>query len=108
MKRMRLGRRSFAIAGAAVAALALAGGIAYATIPDSNKVFTACMLKSTGTVRLIDKSLPDSNLMSHCNPTLETQVIWNQQGQTGAPGATGPAGPAGKNGADGKDGQSVT
>jgi Gp5 C-terminal repeat (3 copies) len=71
-----------------VALLAMAGGIAYATIPGSSNVYTACMLKNVGTMRLIDPSLPSSNLMSHCT-TLETQVSWNQQGQNGAAGAPG-------------------
>ena len=33
-------------------------GIAYATIPGAGAVYTACMLKNVGTVRLIDPSLP--------------------------------------------------
>jgi hypothetical protein len=48
------------------AAIALAGGIAYATIPGPNNVYSACMLKGIGTIRLIDKSLPATNLMSRC------------------------------------------
>ena len=40
------------------ALFAVAGGIAYATIPDSGNVYTGCMLKNIGTVRLIDPSLP--------------------------------------------------
>jgi len=80
-------RRAAAVSLAALAAL-LAGGIAYATIPDGNKVFTACMLKNVGTIRLIDPTLPSSNLMSHCS-SLETPVSWNQQGQPGAPGRDG-------------------
>ncbi|HVM56702.1 MAG TPA: hypothetical protein VMT74_04495, partial [Gaiellaceae bacterium] len=67
------------MAAVTAALFALAGGIAYATIPDSGKVYTACMLKSIGTIRLIDPSLPAHNLMSHCT-SLETQVTWNQQG----------------------------
>ncbi|HTS73664.1 MAG TPA: hypothetical protein VMG74_08130, partial [Gaiellaceae bacterium] len=92
-----------------------AAGIAYATIPDSGNVYTACMLKSIGTVRLIDTSLPASNLMGHCTP-FETKITWNQQGQAGAPGppgpkgdpgaagAPGPAGPKGETGATGPQG----
>src|SRR4051812_43175891 len=73
------------------------GGIAYATIPDAGNSYTGCMLKNVGTVRLIDSTLPSSNLMSHCT-ALETQISWNQQGQKGDPGAPGAPG---KNGADG-------
>jgi hypothetical protein len=112
---------------AALASLALAAGVAYATIPGADKVFTACVLNKVGTIRLIDKSLPASDLMSHCT-SLETPITWNQVGQPGAPGpsgAVGPPGPAGpggppgpagsagkdgadgKNGLDGKDGTSV-
>jgi hypothetical protein len=79
----------------------VAAGIAYATIPDSNGVYTACRLNNVGTIRLVDPSLPPSNLQSHCT-SLETRITWNQQGQpgpqgpqgpTGAPGLPGPAGP---------------
>jgi collagen triple helix repeat protein len=102
------GRRQLVVIAAAV--IAVAGGVAYAAIPDGSKVYTACMLKNVGTVRLIDPSLPASNIMSHCNSRLETQVTWNQQGQAGPPGptgpkgATGPAGPPGSDGATGPTG----
>jgi hypothetical protein len=76
---------------------AAAAGIAYAAIPDSNGVYTACMLNKVGTVRLIDPSLPASNLMSHCT-SVETTLTFNQQGP---PGAAGSPGAPGKNGADG-------
>jgi hypothetical protein len=114
MKRFvgRLGMRSALLTAAALAA---AGGIAYAAIPDSGNVYTACMLKNIGTVRLIDSTLPSTNLMSHCT-SLEAQVTWNQQGQQGPPGPpgqqgqqgpkgdTGPQGPKGDTGAAGADG----
>jgi hypothetical protein len=106
------GRRLFtAIAGAAVASSV--AGIAYATIPDQHNVYNACMLKSLGTIRLIDKSLPSTNLMSHCTDK-ETEISWNQAGQPGPPGPQGakgdPGAPGtnGTNGTDGKDGVSVT
>jgi hypothetical protein len=82
---------------------AAAAGIAYATIPDSNGVYTACMLDKVGTVRLIDPSLPASNLMSHCT-SVETKFTFNQQGQQGAPGLPGAPGKDGTPGANGKDG----
>jgi hypothetical protein len=99
-----------------VVAAAIAGGVAYATIPDPGNVYSACMLKGLGTIRLIDKSLPSTNLMSHCTDK-ETEVSWNQAGQAGPPGqhglkgepgAPGTNGTNGTNGADGKDGVSVT
>src|SRR3954454_4516832 len=83
------GRRKVLVAGVVgVAALAIAGGVAFATIPDSGRVYTACVLKNVGTVRLIDTSLGASSLMGRCT-ALETQITWNQQGQKGDPGATG-------------------
>jgi len=106
------GRRLFtAIAGAVVASSV--AGIAYATIPDQHSVYNACMLKSLGTIRLIDKSLPSTNLMSHCTDK-ETEISWNQAGQPGPAGPQGVKGDQGApgtngtNGADGKDGVSVT
>ena len=76
---------------------AAAAGIAYAAIPDSTGVYTACMLDKVGTVRLIDPSLPASNLMSHCT-SAETKFTFNQQGQQGAPGSPGSPGKDGANG----------
>jgi hypothetical protein len=81
------------IAGALVATVVV-GAVAYAAIPTGN-VYTACMLKNVGTIRLIDPTLPSGNPRSHCT-SLETQVAWNQKGDPG---------PAGKDGADGLDGQ---
>jgi hypothetical protein len=100
MKRSWLGTRGLAGGIAAVAALATAGGIAYASIPGPGNVYTACMLKGVGTIRLIDKSLPSTNLMSHCTDK-ETEISWNQTGQ---PGPAGPAGPAGATGGTGPAG----
>ena len=102
-------RRSTRLVLATAALFALGAGIAYATIPDSNKVYTACMLKGIGTIRLIDPSLPASNFMSHCDVRFETQVTWNQQGgagsgPTGPKGATGARGPTGAKGATGPAG----
>ena len=96
--------------------LSLAGGIAYATIPDSGSVYTACLLNRVGTIRLIDPSLGRSSPMGHCTPS-ETQITWNQQGQKGDPGPRGPQGQSGpqgrqgipgSNGTNGTNGLSVT
>jgi hypothetical protein len=89
-------RRRLAIS-LVVAAAALAGGVAYATIPDANNVYSACMLKGVGQIRLIDKALPTTNLMSHCTDK-ETEVSWNQTGPAGAPGAPGAKGDRGEPG----------
>lgn len=91
-----------AAAAGAVVITVLAGSVAWAAIPGEGGIYTACMLKNVGTVRLIDKSLPASNLMSHCKPALEVEIRWNQQGQAGPQGIQGPPGD------DGDDGTSPT
>jgi hypothetical protein len=104
MKSICFRRRGVMVGAAAIAAFAIAGGIAYATIPGPDKVFAACMLKNVGVIRLIDKSLPTTNLMSHCTDK-EIEVFWNQAGQ---PGPAGPQGPKGDPGEPGKDGANGT
>lgn len=110
---MRLRRTRTRVAILAAGAAAIGASVAYAAIPDGNKVFTACMRKNVGTVRLINTSLPASSFMSHCKAA-ETRVSWNQQGQAGAPGkdgtngAPGEDGAPGANGQNGRDGASVT
>jgi hypothetical protein len=103
--KLRVTRKRVALL-VALAALLTAGGVAYATVPGNDTVFAACMLKATGTIRLIDQTLPSSNLRSHCT-SLETQISWNQQGPQGIQGPEGIQGPKGDNGtpgAPGKDG----
>ena len=86
-----------------VAVLAAAVGIGYAAIPDGNGVYTACKLRATGTIRLIDKSLPPASLLSRCT-SHEDQITWSQtgpqgiQGVQGIQGSQGPAGPQGPQG----------
>ena len=72
----------------------------YATIPDANRLYTACMKNSNGNLRLIDPSLGKKSTLGHCTAS-ETQVTWNQSGPAGPPGATGGQGPQGPKGADG-------
>ena len=93
--RLRLTRSRVAIlvAGASL----LVAGVAYATIPDSGGVYTACM-KSNGTIRLIDPSLPANHSMSHCKSN-ETQIKWNQGGPTGDKGPVGDKGARRRQGA---------
>jgi hypothetical protein len=80
--------------------MAVAGGVAYATIPDSGGVIHGCYLKSIGSLRVIDPSAGQ-----RC-AGVEKAIQWNQtgpkglQGPPGANGAAGPAGPAGAPGAD--------
>lgn len=85
---MMSARRVLAGAAGGLLIAATAGAVASATIPGDGNVYKACMLKNVGTIRLIDPSLPSTNLMSHC-ASLETQVSWNQMGQ---PGPQGPPG----------------
>jgi collagen triple helix repeat protein len=103
---MKVFRRVRVSVAAAVLLVLVAAGAAYATIPDGHGVYTACLLKSTGTIRLIDPSITGNSLLNHCTQ-YETQITFNEQGQpgpTGATGATGPAGPAGPTGATGQAG----
>jgi hypothetical protein len=66
-------------------------GIAYASIPDSAGVFTACRSNLSGSVRLIDTAATNPSFR-HCTSSFETQVTWNQRGAPGAPGADGVSG----------------
>jgi hypothetical protein len=78
------------------ALFAAAGGIAYATVPDSANVFHACMLKATGTIRMVDPSATAPSLLRQpCSTTLETPISFNQQGPVGPAGPQGELGPPG-------------
>jgi hypothetical protein len=128
--RIRHPRRNGVLVLVGALALLAVAGVAYATIPDSGGVYTACRLNGVGTIRLIDPSGPSTSLLSHCT-AFETQITWNQKGQNGvsptvaqlSPGDSHcPAGGAaitdaagttayvcsGQNGQNGKDGQSFT
>ena len=81
--------------------------VAYATIPDANGAYTACMLKKVGTIRIIDPST------QQCSASLETQISFGARGEKGdqglqglrgEPGAVGPAGPTGPAGPEGPRG----
>lgn len=90
-------------AALAMAAAAAVAGVAYAAIPSSNGVISACA-NADGTIKLIDKEGGQS-----CAPA-KTLVEWNQQGPAGSQGpagAEGPPGPAGPAGADGVSGYVV-
>lgn len=90
MKRA-LGRRAVRVILAAGALLALAGGIAYATVPGTDGVIHSCYSQSLGTWRPIDTQ---ANPPQKCKSG-ETQLDFNQRGRLGP---TGPVGPAGKDG----------
>ena len=84
------------MAAAAVAAL-VAGGVAYATIPDSSGVIHGCYQKSGGALSVIDASV------TGCAKT-QTELQWNVQGPTGLQGPQGPAGAQGPVGPQGPQG----
>src|SRR5437870_13046100 len=69
----------------AVAVGLAAGGVAYASIPDSSGVIHGCRKTVGGYLRVIDSSV------SACNAG-ETQLNWNQKGATGGRGPTGDKG----------------
>jgi hypothetical protein len=73
-------RRRLVALAAAVAGLALVGGIAYAVIPDSSGVIHGCFKTASGALRVIDPST------TSCLPS-ETAISWNQVGPPGPPGA---------------------
>ncbi len=91
-------RRAVGFFGIAVALFAVAGGVAYATIPDAGGVYHACL--KNGSIRMIDSPT------EQCKAT-ETEITWSKTGQpgpagpTGPAGAVGPAGPAGPQGPQG-------
>lgn len=58
----------------AAAAVLLVGGIAWATIPDSQGVIHGCY-RPDGTLRVVDEGVA-------CRQS-ETAISWNQQGQSG-------------------------
>lgn len=101
-------KRRWVVAAVSVAALAVAAGVAYATIPSDN-VINGCYSKSGGALRVIDATV------TNCSKQ-ETALAWNVQGPkgdkgdpgaigaTGATGPTGPAGPTGPTGATGPQG----
>jgi Collagen triple helix repeat (20 copies) len=91
------GKKLIVTVGAA--ASLLAGGVAYAAIPDGGGVFHACYKTDNGQLRLVDSA-------SQCNPS-ETATQWSQtgpQGPAGPEGAVGPQGPQGLQGDPGDKG----
>jgi hypothetical protein len=88
-------RRSSIIAVVVVGAAA--GGIAYASIPDSKGVIHGCYRKTSGQLIVIDSS------GKGCEEGW-TPLTWSQTGPTGARGPTGPTGATGLTGATGATG----
>jgi hypothetical protein len=95
VSRFRLGRLALALA--ICGAVAAAGSIAYASIPDASGVIHGCYsangAKGTGGAAL---SIVDDS-SANCGKNLQP-ITWNQtgpQGPQGVQGAQGPQGPAG-------------
>ena len=85
-----------AIAAATATAIVVSSSFAIAAIPNSNtKVITGCDLKTSGTLRVIDKQANKT-----CKTT-ETELSWNQQGSKGEPGNAGQSGLPGSAGPPG-------
>src|SRR5436190_6825611 len=84
------------------AAALLAGGFAFATIPDASGVIHGCYMKNGGTIRVIDDGV------TKCAQN-ETSLNWNNagpRGPQGIPGPQGVPGPQGSQGASGPQGPS--
>ena len=80
---MKAGRRRIPAALATAAGVLLAaGGVAYATIPDSSGAIHGCYARSGGSLRVIDATV------TNCK-TGETSLDWNVQGQQGPQGHRG-------------------
>jgi hypothetical protein len=75
-------RRKHLLFVAAALLAAVVAGAAYAAIPDTNGVFTACTNTVNGAVRLIDPSRSGPGPLGSCTQS-ERQVMWNQTGQPG-------------------------
>jgi hypothetical protein len=94
----RIPRQGWVLALCSVVSLAVAGGIAYATIPEEG-VITACQGKPGGSLRVIDAA------SATCKPR-ETTLNWNVQGPAGPPAPAGAEGEQGLPGPQGPPGLS--
>ena len=94
--RSRLGLGSLFVALLVV--LALGVGTVYAAIPNGSGTYSACLVKATGTVRLINFPKVDT-----C-PKGQKLIDWKRTGPQGAAGAAGAQGPQGVPGAQGAPG----
>ena len=90
-------RDVLAAAAGAIAATALAGGIAWAAIPGPGGVIQGCYKQNGGQLRVVDAA-------GDCNAS-ELGLSWSQTGPSGPQGAQGPSGPQGGQGPSGPSGQ---
>lgn len=79
--------------GVVVGALAAAGGVAYAMVPDASGTIHGCYDNKIGTLRVIDPSAGGA-----CDPKKENALSWSQ---------TGPQGPSGTDGTNGVSGYQI-
>lgn len=86
--------RQTTIIAALVGLIAVGAGVA--SIPDSDGTISACYLKTTGALRVIDVDVQS------CRAT-EESIDWSQTGK-GTPGPAGPRGPRGPMGPAGTGG----
>jgi hypothetical protein len=87
------------LATSVVGCALVAGGVAYATIPDGSGVIHGCYAAKDGSLRVIDSGSGQS-----CDPKKESPLDWNVQGAQGPAGPTGPVGPQGPQGDQGPAG----
>ena len=101
-------KKSLVFVAALIGCVVIAGGLAFATIPDGGGVIHGCYSKSGGSLRVIDASV------TNCGKS-ETSLNWGVtgpqgpqgiQGPAGAQGAQGPAGAQGPQGVQGPQGPS--
>ena len=83
---------------AAVPAILVIAAVAYAAIPASNGVISACISKNNGNLRAIDVEKGQACASN------EQMLAWNQQGVQGPVGPAGPTGQPGPTGAQGPQG----
>ena len=74
-------RDLIAATAGAIAATILAGGVAWAAIPDAAGVIHGCYKKSNGDLRVADSA-------AQCGHS-EEPISWSQQGPQGPPGVSG-------------------
>ena len=89
-------RRDLAAAAIGGLVCALAGGIAWATTPDTGTI-NGCYQKVRGTLRVIDTA-------NEACSNSEVAIRWNQRGTKGDRGEPGPSGPQGETGDQGTQG----
>ena len=106
-------KRVLTFAVGALLAAAIAGGVAYATIPGPGGTSTASALRARDDQER--QRCRGRRTDAACRPN-KAPISWNQLGQPGAPGPQGehpkgePGAPGtnGMNGTNGKDGVSIT